>query len=307
MPNSSLHARESSLFPLKQPGMSSSPGRLFVVATPIGNLGDISSRAVEVLRSVDMILAEDTRHSAGLLKRFGIETKVSAFHEHNEAKRKDAIIAKLESGIDAAIVSDAGTPLISDPGFELVRAAHQRNIQVIPIPGASAVLAALCASGLPTNRFLFEGFLPSRREARRRRLQELSRRTETLVILESPHRLLAALEDMREIFGATRLAAVAKELTKVFETVRMDTLSNLYAWLSEREERRKGEFVLMVSGSDDTDPDLQAASDRELLQILLSELPLKTAVKLAAAISGESRNRLYALALELNGKGDDGA
>lgn len=280
--------------------MSSSRGRLFVVATPIGNLDDISSRAIEVLRSVDIILAEDTRHSAGLLNRFGIGTKVSAFHEHNEASLNNAIIAKLASGLDAAIISDAGTPLISDPGFKLVQSAHQVGIQVIPIPGPSAVIAALSVSGLPTDRFVFEGFLPSRREGRRRRLEALARGTETLVILESPHRVLATLQDMVEIFGETRMGAVAKELTKVFETVRMDTLSALHAWLGEREDRQKGEFVIIISGAGKADADPEA--DRELLRALLAELPLKTAVQLAARISGASRNRLYALALELGGE-----
>lgn len=287
--------------------MSSSFGRLFVVATPIGNLDDMSARAVEVLRSVDLILAEDTRHSAALLKRFGIETPVSSFHEHNEAKLKQAIIAKLESGSDAAIISDAGTPLINDPGFELVRAAHEDGIQVIPVPGPSAVIAALSASGLPTDRFYFEGFLPTRREARRRRLRDLADRSETLIILESPHRLLAALEDMAEVLGADRMATIAKELTKVFETVRRDTLTSLRAWLGEREERQKGEFVIVVAGAGKTDTDQETQRHRQLLEILLSELPLKTAVRLAAAISGASRNQLYALALELSGRDPPGA
>ena len=287
--------------------MSNSPGRLFVVATPIGNLDDISSRAIQVLRSVDIILAEDTRHSANLLSRFEIRTRVSAYHEHNEAKMNDAIITKLGSGLNAAIISDAGTPLISDPGFQLVRSAHRHGIQVIPIPGPSAVLAALSASGLPTDRFLFEGFLPSRREARRRRLYALSRRTETLVILESPHRVLATLEDMVEIFGATRMGAVAKELTKVFENVRMDALSSLHAWLGEREERQRGEFVIVVSGAEDAEAESEMEAHCQLLQALLSELPLKTAVRLAATISGASRNRLYTLALELSSAGERGA
>lgn len=286
--------------------MSIRPGRLFVVATPIGNLDDISRRAIEVLGSVDVILAEDTRHSARLLSRFGIKTKVNAFHEYNESQMNDAIVARLETGLDAAIISDAGTPLISDPGFQLVRSAHRHGVRVIPIPGPSAVLAALSASGLPTDRFLFEGFLPSRREARRRRLEALARAPETLVVLESPHRVLAALQDMAEIFGETRMAAVAKELTKVFETVRMDTLSALHAWLGERAERQKGEFVIVVSGAEDAGADPKAKSNRELLEALLEELPLKTAVKLAAAISGASRNRLYALALELGADGESG-
>ncbi len=285
--------------------MSSSVGRLFVVATPIGNLDDISRRAIEVLGSVDLILAEDTRHSAALLSRYGIKTRVSAFHEHNEAKKNDAVIAKLEGGLDAAIISDAGTPLINDPGYQLVRTAHRRGVQVIPIPGPSAVLAALCASGLPTDRFRFEGFLPARRDARRRRLEALACAPETLVILESPHRVLATLEDLAEIFGAARQAAIAKELTKVFETVRMDSLEALHAWLSERAERQKGEFVIVVSGSEGNDKDVQVEANRQLLATLLKELPLKTAVRLAATISGASRNRLYALALELGSERRD--
>lgn len=286
--------------------MSNQPGRLFVVATPIGNLDDISPRAIEVLGSVDVILAEDTRHSAKLLGRFGIKTKVCAFHEHNEAQMNDSLIAELKSGIDAALISDAGTPLISDPGYRLVRSAHQHSVQVIPIPGPSAVLAALSASGLPTDRFIFEGFLPARREARRRRLEALAQAAETLVILESPHRVLAALADMVEIFGATRAGAIAKELTKIFETVRMDTLSALHDWLGERSERQKGEFVILVSGADNATAESEAEANRELLKTLLKEVPVKTAVRLAAAISGASRNSLYALALELSGDDEDG-
>lgn len=286
--------------------MSKRTGRLFVVATPIGNLDDISRRAIEVLRTVDVVLAEDTRHSRRLLDRFKIKTKITAFHEHNEAQMNDAVIAKLDSGLDVAIISDAGTPLINDPGFQLVRSAHRHGVQVIPIPGPSAVLAALSACGLPTDRFLFEGFLPARREARRRRLETLARAPQTLVVLESPHRVLAALGDMVEIFGASRTGAVAKELTKVFETVRMDTLAALHAWLGERAERQKGEFVILVAGADNAGGASEADAHRDLLKALLEELPLKTAVRLAAGITGASRNRLYAIALALRGESERG-
>lgn len=287
--------------------MSERPGRLFLVATPIGNLDDISRRAIEVLKSVDMILAEDTRHSARLLGRYGVKTKVSAFHEHNEAQVNDAVIGRIASGLDAALISDAGTPLISDPGFGLVRSAHERGIQVVPVPGPSAVLAALSASGLPTHRFLFEGFLPNRREARRRRLNQLAAAQETQVYMESPHRVLAALGDMADIFGAERPAAVAKELTKVFETVRLDTLAGLRDWLGERAERQKGEFVIVVASAEKPVAEAAEEANRALLKALLGELPLKTAVRIAAAVSGASRNRLYALALELGAKGEGDA
>lgn len=280
--------------------MSKKAGHLYVVATPIGNLDDISPRAVDVLKSVDLVLAEDTRHSARLLSRFGIDSKVRAFHEHNERQLSESVITSLAEGRDAALISDAGTPLISDPGFHLVRLAHERGVRVIPIPGPSAVVAALSAAGLPTDRFLFEGFLPSRREARRRRLEDLAGVTHTLVILESTHRVAATLEDLAEIFGADRPGAVAKELTKVHETVRTDRLAALNAWLGEQPDRQKGEFVIVVAGAPEADAGAPEAH-RALLEALLEELPLKTAVRLAARLSGASKNRLYALALELNG------
>lgn len=281
--------------------MSDRSGRLFIVATPIGNLEDISRRALDVLASVDVILAEDTRHSGRLLRRYGIKTRVRAFHEHNEAEVNEAVIARLEDGLDAALISDAGTPLVSDPGYQLVRSAHEHGVQVIPIPGPSAVLAALSASGLATDRFRFEGFLPSRREARRRRLTAVADAPETLVILESPHRVLASLGDMAEIFGSEREGAIAKELTKVFETVRRDSLTGLQRWLEADPARQKGEFVIVVAGA--AGHETEAGEPQALLSALLSELPLKTAVRLTADISGMSRNRLYALALELRGEG----
>jgi len=286
--------------------MTNTSGRLFVVATPIGNLDDISPRALDVLGAVDLILAEDTRHSAKLLGRFGISTKVTAFHEHNERRAVADILARIRSGLDVALISDAGTPLISDPGFHLVRHAHEQHIQVVPVPGPSAVLAALSVGGLPTDRFVFEGFLPSRREQRLRRLEALADVPATIVVLEGPHRLLPTLEDMAAVFGPERTAAVAKELTKRFEVVRRDTLGALHAWLTESAERQKGEFVLVIGGAAKTPAEASESAHRVLLSTLMDEVPLKTAVKMAAKISGANRNDLYELALALAGeRGED--
>jgi len=279
--------------------MTNTSGRLFVVATPIGNLDDISPRALEVLGAVDLILAEDTRHSAKLLRRFGISTKVTSFHEHNERNAAADILARIRSGLDVALISDAGTPLISDPGFHLVRQAHEQHVQLVPVPGPSAVLAALSVSGLPTDRFVFEGFLPSRHEQRLRRLEALADLPATIVVLEGPHRLLSTLEDMLAVFGPERTAAVAKELTKVFEVVRRDTLGALYTWLTESPERQKGEFVLVIGGADKAPTEASESAHRLLLSTLMDEVPLKTAVKMAVKISAANRNDLYELALEL--------
>jgi 16S rRNA (cytidine1402-2'-O)-methyltransferase len=279
--------------------MTNTSGRLFVVATPIGNLGDISSRALDVLGAVDLILAEDTRHSAKLLGRFGISTKVTPFHEHNERRAVADILARIRSGLDVALISDAGTPLISDPGFHLVKIAHEQQIQVVPVPGPSAVLAALSVGGLPTDRFVFEGFLPSRREQRLRRLEALADVPSTIVILEGPHRLLSTLEDMVKVFGPERTATVAKEMTKVFEVVRRDTLGALHAWLTESAERQKGEFVLLIAGAVEAPAEASESTHRVLLSTLMDEVPLKTAVKMAVKLSAANRNDLYELALEI--------
>lgn len=279
--------------------MSSESGSLFVVATPIGNLDDISKRAIDVLASVDRILAEDTRHSARLLSRYGISTGVDAFHEHNERNLAPAIIRRLQSGENVALISDAGTPLINDPGFHLLKLAHERGIRVVPIPGPSAVTAALSVCGLATDRFFFEGFLPSKAQQRRARLKSLAQSTHTVVLLESPHRVLAMFEDLIEAFGGDRQATIAKELTKMFETVRTNSLETLYAWLAENTERQKGEFVIIVSGARERPAGPVDEEQRALLALLLEEFPLKTAVRLAARISGANRNSLYQAALRL--------
>nr|VFK38203.1 MAG: 16S rRNA (cytidine1402-2'-O)-methyltransferase [Candidatus Kentron sp. SD]VFK43035.1 MAG: 16S rRNA (cytidine1402-2'-O)-methyltransferase [Candidatus Kentron sp. SD]VFK78609.1 MAG: 16S rRNA (cytidine1402-2'-O)-methyltransferase [Candidatus Kentron sp. SD] len=278
-------------------------GILYVVATPIGNLDDIAPRALRVLGEVDLILAEDTRVSARLLRRFGIATPVRAFHEHNERRMAPDIVAQIERGARIALISDAGTPLLSDPGFHLTRLLHERNRKIVPIPGPSALICALSASGLPTDRFIFEGFLPSKQEARRHRLQGLAEETRTLILYESPHRIRETIRDMTEIFGDQRPGVIARELTKTFETIRSDSLATLAGWLLEDENHQRGEFVLMIGGKPKPDPARDEAittEDLRALRLLLEELPLKKAVALAARLTGRKKNALYRLALAMN-------
>jgi 16S rRNA (cytidine1402-2'-O)-methyltransferase len=272
-------------------------GVLFIVATPIGNLDDISVRALGVLASVDCILAEDTRHSGRLLNHYDIPTPMLAYHDHNEDKRSDAIVEKLIGGEDMALISDAGTPLINDPGYVLVRAVQKAGIRVSPVPGSCSVIAALSASGLATDRFCYEGFLPSRKAARVARLQELLSETRTLVMLESSHRIIASIGDMAEVFGAQREAVIARELTKHFETIRRDGLQSLGEWLDEDANQRKGEFVVLVSGAAGSGAD-GAEVDR-VLGLLLKKLPVRDAADLAASILSERKNKMYRRALEL--------
>jgi len=277
-------------------------GILYVVATPIGNLADITLRALQILGEVDLILTEDTRVSARLLQRFGITTPVKAFHEHNERKIAPDIITRLEQGANIALISDAGTPLLSDPGFHLTRLLRNQGKQVIPIPGPSALVCALSAAGLPTDRFIFEGFLPSKREARRSRLQALVIDPRTIVFYEAPHRILATIDDMAEIFGDQRPAVIAKELTKTFETIRSGLFPALQSWLREDENHQKGEFVLMIGGKPKMDAaeNTCAVTDEDLrtLHLLQEELPLKKAVALTARLTGRKKNDLYRLALQ---------
>lgn len=277
--------------------MSINLGTLYVVATPIGNLGDMTPRAVEVLRAVDRIAAEDTRHSRTLLQHFGIRTPMLALHEHNERQQGPKLLAALQSGESIALISDAGTPLLSDPGYHLVRGARQVGIPVVPIPGASALLAALSVAGLPTDRFVFEGFLPAKAAARRSRLQELANETRTLVFFESSHRIESSLAAMVEVLGGEREAVLARELTKTFETVHAATLARLAAAVAADANQRKGEFVVLVRGSNEAVTE-DGDGDR-VLAILLEELPVKQAAGLAARITGTARNRLYQRALEL--------
>ena len=274
---------------------------LYVVATPIGNLEDISARAVRTLSEVDLILAEDSRHSGKLLQHFGIHTPVQAFHDHNEHKVVDNILERLLSNQAIALISDAGTPLINDPGYQLVVAAHKHGIRVVPVPGPSAVISALSVSGLPADRFVYEGFLPNKQAARQKRLAELAGEQRTLIFYEVPHRICACIEDMVGFFGPERIATLAKEITKHFETIRKDTLAGILGWLRENPLHQKGEFVLMVYGaSEDTSDELESV---RVLEILLRSLPVKEAVAAAAKIMNGKKNHLYRLAVAIINKG----
>jgi len=272
-------------------------GTLYVVATPIGNLGDMTPRAVEVLQRVDRIAAEDTRHSAGLLRHFSLTTPMLSLHEHNERQKVAALLQRLQAGENIALISDAGTPLISDPGYVLVREAQLAGVRVVPVPGASALVAALSASGLPTDRFSFEGFLPAKGGARRKVLEALRQESRTLTFYESPHRILDSLADMAGIFGETREAVVARELTKTFETIRHDSLGKLLEWMRGDANQQKGEFVVLVHGAEEGGEDIDP-EPRRIAEILAQELPVKQAAALAAKISGEKKNALYKYLLE---------
>lgn len=278
------------------------PGTLYLVATPIGNLGDISQRAVEVLGTVDLIAAEDTRHSRRLLNHLGIRTKMQAYHEHNEAAQAERLINKLKQGVSIALISDAGTPLVSDPGYRLLEQAHQHDIKVVPVPGACAAIAAMSASGLPTDRFTFEGFPPAKQGTRINYLKALKNEERTLVFYISCHRIMETLHDIKEVFGEQRLATLAREITKTYETIRRATLAELYDWVSEDEQQRKGEIVLVVAGSVHEHPDDVMIDN--VLSVLVEELPVKQAAKIAARITGKNRNDCYRAALVLKGQHD---
>ena len=267
-------------------------GTLFIVATPIGNLGDLTPRALEVLRSVAAICAEDTRRSGQLLAHFGVSTPLVALHEHNEDALAQRVVDRLLAGESLALVSDAGTPLVSDPGFRLVRAARAAGVRVSPLPGACAAIAALSVAGLPSDRFAFEGFLPAKASARRDQLQRLAGETRTLVFYESSHRIAESLADMRAAFGDDRPAVLARELTKLFETVLDGTLADLQARVDADENQRKGEFVVMVQGAGD-DVEARLSEGRRVYAMLNEHLPPSTAAKLAAEITGAPRKELY--------------
>ncbi len=272
--------------------MPAAPATLYVVATPIGNLADLSPRAQEVLRSVAAICAEDTRHTGQLLSHFGISRPLVALHDHNEEAMAERVVARLLGGESMAVVSDAGTPLVSDPGFRLVRAARAAGVKVSPVPGACAAIAALSVAGLPSDRFVFEGFLPAKAAARRERLQRLAGETGTLVFYESSHRIAESLADMAAAFGDERPAVVARELTKLFETVLDGTLAQLCAAVDADDNQRKGEFVVMVQGAAD-DEAAKIAEGRRLHARLKEHLPPSIAAKLAAELSGAPRKLLY--------------
>ncbi len=267
-------------------------GTLYVVATPIGNLADLSPRAQEVLRAADAVCAEDTRHTRQLLSHFGIERPLLALHEHNEEAMAQRVVARLEAGETLALVSDAGTPLVSDPGFRAVRAARAAGIRVSPVPGPSAIIAALSVAGLPSDRFAFEGFLPARPAARRERLRALAGEPRTLVFYEASHRIAESLADLGEAFGGQRPAVLARELTKLFETVLDGTLDALLARVEADADQRKGEFVVVVQGAGE-DAAAKIAEGRRVYALLAPHLPPSTAARLAAEITGAPRKALY--------------
>ena len=280
-----------------------SKGVLFIVATPLGNLGDMTPRAVETLAQVQVIAAEDTRHSLPLLRHFGIVTPCIALHDHNERERSAELIIRLQAGENIALISDAGTPLISDPGYHLVRAAREQGVRVVPIPGPSALIAALSVSGLPTDRFIFEGFLPAKSAARQQRLEALRIEARTMIFFESGHRITESLNDMAHVLGLDRLGVVARELTKIFETIQSDTLGGLCLWVQADPHQQKGEFVVLVQGAVHAEGAETDAEAERIVRILLEELPVKQASALAAKITGQKKNFLYSMALKMVGDG----
>lgn len=272
------------------------PGCLYIVPTPIGNLQDITQRALNVLQAVDLICAEDTRNTGQLLKHYGITTHCQAFHDHNEQQKAQVMVEKLLTGKSIALVSDAGTPLINDPGYHLVVACRDAEVPVVPLPGACAAITALCAAGLPTDRFRFEGFFPPKRKARQDRLSELRQCPETLVFYESPHRVLDTLDDIIEVLGGDRRVVLARELTKTFETFSSQPAEELREWMLADPNQRKGEMVIIIAGHRQQGDELPAAA-LDTLQLLQQELPLKKAAALAAQIHGVKKNALYSWAL----------
>jgi 16S rRNA (cytidine1402-2'-O)-methyltransferase len=279
--------------------VSNDSGVLYVVATPIGNLGDITARARSLLAQVDLIAAEDTRRTRKLLIHLGIQASFWSYHDHNEADMAERLLGLLSRGKDIALVSDAGTPLISDPGYTLVRAARQRGVRVVPVPGANAAICALSAAGLPSDRFLFLGFGPRTSGRRREWLATAALEPGTLVFYESGNRAAAALEDMLEVLGAGRRAVVARELTKRFETFLDGTLESLCERMRGDREQQLGELVILVEGGREAGLRAKAAEEERVLAILADELPLKQAASLASRVTGGKKNRLYKLALRL--------
>jgi 16S rRNA (cytidine1402-2'-O)-methyltransferase len=269
-------------------------GKLWVVATPIGNLDDCSPRAQQILRQADLIACEDTRHSAALLRHFGIATRTLALHEHNEREVASELVRRMSEGTQIALICDAGTPLISDPGFRLVRAAREAGIPVSPVAGPCAAVAALSVAGLPSDRFVFEGFLPAKSAARRVRLEQLGREPRTVIFYESSHRVVETLNDMAQVLGGTRHAVLARELTKLFETVLDGPLDELAQRVSVDPDQQRGEFVLLVAGADEDADAGRLAEGLRVFELLRRELPPSRAAKLAAEITGAPRKALYA-------------
>ncbi|WP_310608722.1 16S rRNA (cytidine(1402)-2'-O)-methyltransferase [Buttiauxella brennerae] len=275
-----------------------SASTLYIVPTPIGNLGDITQRALAVLQSVDLIAAEDTRHTGLLLQHFAINARMFALHDHNEQQKSETLLAKLQEGQSIALVSDAGTPLINDPGYHLVRTCREAGIRVVPLPGPCAAIAALSAAGLPSDRFCYEGFLPAKSKGRRDALKAIEQEPRTLIFYESTHRLLDSLDDICAVLGESRYVVLARELTKTWESIHGAPIGELAAWVKEDENRRKGEMVLIVEGFKAPADDALPADALRTLALLQTELPLKKAAALAAEIHGVKKNALYKYALE---------
>lgn len=274
-------------------------GILYIIATPIGNLQDITQRALETFAQVDLIAAEDTRHSGLLLNHYGIKKPFFALHDHNEQQKADLLVEKLQQGTNIALISDAGTPLISDPGFHLVRKCRQTGLKVVPLPGACAAITALCASGIASDRFCFEGFLPAKTKARKDKLQTIAEEDRTLIFYESTHRILDTLEDIEAVLGADRYIVLAREITKTWETISGDTVSNLRQWLAEDPNRTKGEMVLIIEGKPKTeDNDKINPQAIKALQLIAKELPLKKAAAIVAELYGYKKNALYQFGID---------
>ncbi len=278
--------------------MDNQAGILYIVATPIGNLQDISQRALDVFAAVDLIAAEDTRHSGLLLSHYGIKKPFFALHDHNEQQKTEILAARLQKGENIALISDAGTPLISDPGFHLVRYCRQIGIKIVPIPGACAAITALCAAGIASDRFCFEGFLPAKSKARRDKLESLKDELRTLIFYESTHRILDCLQDMQNVLGKERYVVLARELTKTWETISGDSIENLLFWLQQDQNRTKGEMVLIVEGQSAVDEQLISSQAIKALQLLSQELPLKKAAAIVAELYACKKNVLYQYGLD---------
>ena len=278
--------------------MTDLTGILYIVATPIGNLQDITHRALDTFAQVDLIAAEDTRHSGLLLTHYGIKKPFFALHDHNEQEKAHILVEKLKQGSNIALISDAGTPLISDPGFHLVRQCREASIRVVPLPGACAAITALCASGIASDRFCFEGFLPAKSKARKDKLENIAEEDRTLIFYESTHRILDTLEDMQLVLGDERYIVLAREITKTWETITGNTIKNLREWLLEDPNRTKGEMVLIVEGKPKSDNNDEISPQAvKALELIAEELPLKKAAAIVAELYGYKKNALYQFGL----------
>lgn len=278
--------------------MTDLTGILYIVATPIGNLQDITQRALDTFTQVDLIAAEDTRHSGLLLSHYGIKKPFFALHDHNEQEKAHVLVEKLKQGSHIALISDAGTPLISDPGFHLVRQCREAGIRVVPLPGACAAITALCASGIASDRFCFEGFLPAKSKARKDKLENIAEEDRTLIFYESTHRILDTLEDMQSVLGEERYIVLAREITKTWETITGNTIKNLREWLLDDPNRTKGEMVLIVEGKPKSDNNDEISPQAvKALELIAEELPLKKAAAIVAELYGYKKNALYQFGL----------